>query len=320
MATGTRATGWAVDMRHQRYPAIMIASLWLSASPGVMADGGVSGASLDAGEDAAAGARVDGSLAGGSESLFSLDASQVDPIRFTRLSRDFDEPLPGPVQAPLRGTEFSFSLAPGRFDFSRQGGYGLGSLFNDPEVAVDRVPSNRHRRHADDVKLDLTTGLNDGFRYSAGIRIEHEDADIDGTPYVSSSLLGLSYGRLGRLWYGGIDVNLEQFVDDPDGTEQPDVLSLDVTTGRRLGITGLGADSPLWLLSLHGDFDLLDAGAEESVENEADWYLNPSLFWRHPGFTFSAQMQLPVESALSSTDDEEEPDYRLRAIFEKRFK
>jgi len=312
-------------MRHQRYSVAMIASLTLCGSFGVVADdrafdialesGGPSGDELSGGSSSRGHA-----LGVDAPGLFALDASEVDPIRFTRLPRELAEPLPGPVSTPQRSTEFSFSLSPGRFDFSRQGGYGLGSLFNDPEVAVGRARSSRNRHKIDDTKLDLTTGLNDGFRYSAGIRIEHEDADIDGTPYVSSSLLGLSYGRLGRLWYGGIDVNLEQFVDDPDGVDQPDVLSLDVTTGRRLGITGLGASSPLWLLSLQGDFDLLDAGADETVDTEADWYLNPSLFWQHPGFTFSAQMQVPVESALSSADDEEDPDYRLRAIFEKRFK
>ena len=77
--------------------------------------------------------------------------------------------------------------------------------------------------------------------------------------------------------------------------------------------------APLWLLSLQGDFDLLDAEADVlGQEPEAAWYLNPSLFWENPGFTFSAQMQVPVESAVSTED--EEPDYRLRAVFEKRFK
>jgi len=146
------------------------------------------------------------------------------------------------------------------------------------------------------------------------VKIEHEDGEIDGTAYVSSSQLGLSYGRLGRVWYGGVDVNLEQFAKS--GTDEPtDVLSFDLTTGRRLGFTGLDAESPLWLLSLHGNFDV----HEESQEPEdTDWFLNPSLFWQQPGFTFSAQVQLPVEQLV--TDDPEKPDYRLRAVFEKQFK
>ena len=250
---------------------------------------------------------------------FALDPAELDPIRFTRLP---DESASVPMRAAERSarrTEVSFSLAPGRPDFSREGAYGLGMLFGgSPQIALEKAPPAPGTVAAD-AAAGVPSLLNDGLRYSAGVRIEHEDADIDGTAYVSSSLLGLSYGRLGRLWYGGIDVALEQFADERHGEEQPDILSLDVTTGRRLGITGLGADAPLWLLSLQGDFDLLDAEADAlGQEAEAAWYLNPSLFWEHPGFTFSAEMQVPVERALAP--DDEEPDYRLRAVFEKRFK
>ena len=253
-------------------------------------------------------------------SPFALDPSELDPIRYTRLPEDEALSLPlGGAPAQHR-TEFSFSLSPQRPDFSRAGAYGLGMLFGRPEIAMAEAPP-APGRGTGERSISPRSVLNDGFRYSAGVRIEHEDADIDGTAYVSSSLLGLSYGRLGRLWYGGIDVNLERFADERHGEEQPDVLSLDVTTGRRLGITGLGAGSPLWLLSLRGDFDLLEADASASREAEPSWFLNPSLFWEHPGFTFSAQMQVPVDTE-PSTDEEEgaAPDYRLRAVFEKRFK
>ena len=255
---------------------------------------------------------------------FALDPTELDPIRFTRLRDETDGPRllstedepASAVVAPR--TEFSFSLSPKRPDFSPKGAYGLGALFGAPALEVASAPPAAGFS-VDDMPVGLTTDLNDGFRYSAGVRIEHEDADIDGTTYVSSSLLGLSYGRLGRLWYGGIDVNLEQFADERHGEDRPDVLSLDVTTGRRLGITGLGADAPLWLLSVQGDFDLLDTEADATLEPESAWYLNPSLFWRHPGFTFSAEMQVPVDPT-PSTDEDEQPDYRLRAVFEKRFK
>lgn len=290
------------SMGHHRVAAVIIAPLLLAAMHGVLAS--------EAGSDGR-----DPSDVG----PFALDPTELDPIRFTRMSGDRTAPPAGPVEHAAHRTEFSFSLAPGRLDFSRQGAYGLGLFFADPELAVESVPAAAWHSSSIDVPAELTTGLNNGFRYSAGVRIEHEDADIDGTAYVSSSLLGLSYGRLGRLWYGGIDVNLEQFADERYGEDQPDVLKLDVTTGRRLGITGLGATSPLWLLSLQGDFDLLDARADESLESDGDWYLNPSLFWQHPGFTFSAQMQVPVD-VEPSANDEAEPDYRLRAIFEKRFK
>ena len=242
---------------------------------------------------------------------FDLDPAELDPIRYSRIdaSDSFDAPTAG-VDAR---TELSFTLRPRRPDFSREGLYGLG-LLGVPSLDVQRAPGG-------DAELDeAITDLHQGLSYSAGVRVEREAGAIGGTAYVSSSLLGLSYGRLGRLWYGGIDVNLERFDDEAHGAEQPDVVSLDLTTGRRLGITGLGSDDPMWLLSVRGDLDLLDedeTSADEGVEPRPSWYLNPSLFWSHPGFTFSAQMQLPVAPEL---DESEQPDYRLRAVFEKRFR
>ena len=234
---------------------------------------------------------------------FRLDPDQLAPIRFSRANNEDKQPIP--LNADHR-TEFSFQLKPARPDFSRKGAFGL-KMFGRPEMAIQTGKISNE---------DLTNfipALHEGLSYSAGIKIEHEDKDIDGTAYVSSSQLGLSYGRLGRTWYGGLDVNLEQFAN-ANGDETNDVLRFDLTTGRRLGFTGLDADSPLWLLSLQGNFDVQQQSAED--EN-SDWYLNPSLFWQQPGFTFSAQMQLPVELV---TDNPEKPDYRLRAVFEKQFK
>lgn len=250
--------------------------------------------------------------AGASESAaernpFGFNPAELDPIRFTRSKDGAREYRP----AASHQTEFSFKLKPGKIDFSRDGNYGLGIISESRgAVAVEQ-------RLKGEVDLgDTITGLHQGLEYSAGLRIEHEDEDIDGTAYVSSSLLGLSYGRLGRLWYGGIDVNLQQFSDEYYGDEQPDVVSLDVTTGRRLGFTGLNATSPLWLLSLQGNFDVQEVDQSGDLETSSDWYLNPSLFWQNRTFTFSAQMQVPVELAPGN---DEEPDYRLRAVFEKQF-
>lgn len=253
---------------------------------------------------------------------FELNPAELDPIRFTRSKVDRDSSLRSDLaeqtvyqsrepRTAARQTEFSFKLKPKLPDFSRKGGYGL-ELFTEPRLDIQSRMMGPARLG------DAIPEINDGFAYSAGLRIEHEDKDIDGTAYVSSSLLGLSYGRLGRLWYGGIDVNLEQFADSEYGVQQPDVLSLDFTTGRRLGFTGLTTHSPLWLLSVQGNMDLLDESNGEEIGDRVDWYLNPSLFWQQPGFTFSAQMQLPVE--FETLNDEGEPDYRLRAVFEKQFK
>ena len=87
-----------------------------------------------------------------------------------------------------------------------------------------------------------------------------------------------------------------------------------MTTGRRFGITGLDANSPLWMLSFQGNVDM----NEDDLDASSDWYINPSLFWQQPGFMFSAQMQVPVQ--FETLDDKGEPDYRLRAVFEKQFK
>lgn len=236
---------------------------------------------------------------------FALDARSLDPIQFTRLP-DAPEDIRPELE---RLTEVSFELTPQRPDFSRKGLFGLG-LIGTPRVAVQSTrPGIDYAR----------TDLNSGFSYSAGIRVEHEDAVIDGTAYVSSSLLGLSYGRLGRLWYGGIDVNVEQFRDTVNGDEPAEVVSLDVTTGRRLGITGLDATSPLWLLSVQGSVYLQDFGGDSEEELSPSWFLNPSLFWEQPGFTFSAEMQVPVVTGVDG-DTDEAPDYRLRAVFEKHFR
>ncbi|MEE9336208.1 MAG: hypothetical protein V3U65_19135 [Granulosicoccaceae bacterium] len=233
---------------------------------------------------------------------FRLNPEQLAQIRFSRSDVEDTQSIP---QAADHRTEFSFQLKPGRPDFSREGAFGL-KMFGRPEMAIHTGKISN-----EDLQ-DFIPSLHEGLSYSAGVKIEHEDEDIDGTAYVSSSQLGLSYGRLGRTWYGGVDVNLEQFAN-PNGEGPNEVLTFDLTTGRRLGFTGLDAASPLWLLSLKGNFDVQQQSAED--EN-SDWFLNPSLFWQQPGFTFSAQVQLPVEL---TTDDTEKPDYKLRAVFEKQF-
>lgn len=238
---------------------------------------------------------------------YQFDQSELDSIRYSRLN-DVEPERPA---ADLQ-TRFSFRLRPSRPDFSLRGAFGLGMMFTMPEVDVQSGISGEYRLQ------ESMPAVHSGFQYSAGFNVEHERESIDGTAYVSSSLLGLSYGRLGRVWYGGIDVNLEQFSSEhqPDAS---DTLSLDFTTGRRLGFTGLSADSPLWLLSLQGNFDMQDIEAADRIESAGDWYLNPSLFWQNPGFTFSAQVQVQVDRPDQTLSPDDEPDYRLRAIFEKQF-
>ena len=250
---------------------------------------------------------------------FGFNSAEIESIQFTRSkegslslqAEDTDARIDRPTTGLARQTEFSFKLKPKKSSSAGLSGYGLG-LFNDSHMEI-----NSRTLGFSEITPTISE-LNEGLAYSAGLRFEQEDAEIDGTAYVSSSQLGLSYGRLGRLWYGGIDVNIEQFADGFYGSDQPDVLSLDVTTGRRLGFTGLSTHSPLWLLSVQGNFDMENTDSSRTGDGRGDWYLNPSLFWQQPGFTFSAQMQVPIEFETLNADGE--PDYRLRAVFEKQFK
>jgi len=253
---------------------------------------------------------------------FGFDPALLDPIQFTRapastatlvssrtisgVNIDSSE-----ILAPAHQTEFSFRMKSRMPDFSREGAYGF-NLFSVPSLNV-----NSRVTGLEAITPNLSQ-LHNGLEYSAGLRFEHEDVQLDGSAYVSSSLLGLSYGRLGRLWYGGVDVNLEQFSSDEFGDSPADILSFDVTTGRRLGFTGLDNESPLWLLSFQGNVDMRQWEDNDNLEASGDWYLNPSLFWQQPGFMFSAQMQVPVE--FETLDEKGEPDYRLKAVFEKQFR
>jgi len=194
---------------------------------------------------------------------FDFEPNDLESIRFTR-SETEESITPGlgsnlPIDRRVdylditRQTEFSFKLKPKMPDFSRDGSYGF-DLFEAPKLDIQSSLVGV------DGLIPSVSLLHDGLEYSAGVRMEHEDAQIDGTAYVSSSLLGLSYGRLGRVWYGAIDVNLEQFSSSKFGSDASDVLSLDVTTGRRFGLTGLDANSPLWLLSVQGNLDMNEWG------------------------------------------------------------
>jgi len=238
---------------------------------------------------------------------FTFDSQDLDTIRYSRSSESGSSSVSR--YSDLQ-TELSVSLRPAKPKFSLKNGFGLNMFSHaQPEMAVESRLLGKNRLG------DGIPDIHQGFAYSAGVKVEHEEEDIDGTAYVSSGLLGLSYGRLGRLWYGGVDLNVEQFVNEDPNADNRDVLSVDFTTGRRLGWTGTSSRSPLWMLSVQGNLDLESYSNDEN--ESGDWFLNPSLFWQNPGFTFSAQVQVPVEAP--SSDSTINPDYRLRAVFEKQF-
>lgn len=240
------------------------------------------------------------------ETKYSFDSEEYRSVRYsTELRR-----LP---QTEHR-TGFEFSLRPGKFDFSLAGGFGLGAVFSNPEFELH---SSSLDRYSIDSNLPR---LHEGLSYSAGFNIEHENAHISDTAYVSSGQLGLNYGRMGRVWYSGLDLSFEQSADTGDTSIKNEVMSFDLTTGRRLGITGIGSDDPLWLLSLRGDFDFRNSDGVylDDASTDGDWYLNPTLFWNRPGFRFAAQLELPIDQ--DTLRDFEPPDYKLRAVIEKSFK
>jgi len=215
---------------------------------------------------------------------------------------------------PEQYTELQFRLSPGKFDFSLAGGFGLGAVFANPEFEL-------RSRRADRYELeDPLPELHSGLSYSAGVNIEHENAHISDTAYVSSGQLGVSYGRMGRVWYSGVDVSIQQSTLNGPESLKNEVVSFDLTTGVRLGWTGIGAEDPLWLLSLRGDFDLQEdsSGFLGEQSGIGEWYLNPSLFWDRRGFRFAAQLELPL--GQDTLRDFEEPSYKIRAILEKSFR
>ena len=215
---------------------------------------------------------------------------------------------------PEQYTELQFRLSPGKFDFSLAGGFGLGAVFANPEFELRSRPADRYELE------DPLPELHNGLSYSAGVNIEHENAHLSDTAYVSSGQLGVSYGRMGRVWYSGVDVSIQQSTINGPESLKNEIVSFDLTTGVRLGWTGIGADDPLWLLSLRGDFDLQDDSSQflGDESNVGEWFLNPSLFWDRRGFRFAAQLELPIDQ--DTLLDFEEPNYKIRAILEKSFR
>lgn len=240
-----------------------------------------------------------------SGAAYEFGHQDMQPLQFSRRSESVRPP--SEIQ-----TELSFKLSPGTFDFSSAGAFGLSGVFANPELEIISRPSGKYSVQ------ESFPDLHNGLSYSAGIKIEHDEQDLADTAYVSSGQLGLSYGRLGQVWYSGVDLSIGQSSPVNSDQNSSEVLSLDFTTGRKLELTGVGPHAPLWLFSLQGSFDIQSGNTDPGNEDSADWYLNPSLFWRNPDFTFAAQLQVPVDSDVLK--DFEEPDYRLRALFEKHFR
>jgi hypothetical protein len=159
--------------------------------------------------------------------------------------------------------------------------------------------------------------LHQGFSYSASIDVESDEFRSD-SRLISSRQLGIHYGRLGSVNYSGVDLSFRQFSDQEEVLESDDkeLWSLGVTTGRRFSMTGLEPSDPMWTVSLRGQFSLSDEADDRIEVEDQQWYLSPGLHWERDSFMLSADVLMPF---MQSGEYETETDYRIRANIQKRF-
>ena len=160
--------------------------------------------------------------------------------------------------------------------------------------------------------------LTDGFSYSASIDIASSEEFNSQSEIVSSRQLGIHYGRLGPENYNSIDLSFRQLNPDErrKTTDDRELWSLGVTTGRRFALTGLDSSDPLWTVSLRGQINLNDNEDIDSASDSQQWYVSPGLQWRGDSFRLTADVLMPF---MQSGELEDESDYRIRAKIQKRF-
>jgi len=168
---------------------------------------------------------------------------------------------------------------------------------------------------ADEIKMQ---DISQGFAYSASLDIENINDVVDESQIVSSSQLGVHYGRLGSVNYSGVDLGFRRFNETEHSYEvnDKDLWSLGVTTGRRFALTGLDRNDPLWTVSLRGQFSLIEDNNDNVRLDDHLWFFSPGLHWRHDSFELSADLLMPF---MNSGETEVETDYRIRAKIQKRF-
>lgn len=183
------------------------------------------------------------------------------------------------------------------------------------DLAFDRIDFLR----PGEVRMHV---LEDGISYSAGIDVENSEEFDSQSEIVSSRQLGIHYGRLGPENYRSVDLGLRQVNrEDIEGasgedSDESDLWSLGVTTGRRFALTGLDSRDPLWTVSLRGQFNIIESETiDEALENQ-QWYVSPGLQWNRESFKLTADVLMPF---MQSGELEEESDYRVRAKIQKRF-
>ena len=160
-----------------------------------------------------------------------------------------------------------------------------------------------------------------GFWYFAGLEFER----YQGLPgqerqseFVSSRQLGVHYGRLGSISYSGIDFGVErQSGADADRvSDDTELWSLGVTTGKRFSATGLDSNDPVWTISVRGQFNFDDSKTEELMLDNQSWYVSPGLHWQRESFQLSADVLMPF---MQTGEFDDENDYSIRARIIKKF-
>ncbi len=163
--------------------------------------------------------------------------------------------------------------------------------------------------------------VTDGITYSAGIDVTSTEEFDSQSEIVSSRQLGIHYGRLGSENYSAVDLGVTNFSDDAaiadeSLSEDKELWSLGVTTGRRFSLTGLDSSDPLWTVSLRGQFNITESSTVDEALGNQQWYLSPGLQWKGSSFRLTADVLMPF---MQSGELEEESDYRIRAKIQKNF-
>ena len=110
-----------------------------------------------------------GMVESGDINPFHFDSNIIDTIQFSRV-----ETTDQTLRYAERQTEFSLSLKPAMPKFSLENGFGL-NMFSHAQPAVE-IESGRLGRNR---LVESIPDLHNGFAYSAGVKVEHEDEDID---------------------------------------------------------------------------------------------------------------------------------------------
>ena len=163
--------------------------------------------------------------------------------------------------------------------------------------------------------------VSDGFSYSASIEVDSKEDFRSQSEFVSSRQLGIHYGRLGSENYSAVDLGVTNFKTDVRDrndalSDDKELWSLGVTTGRRFSLTGLDSNDPLWTVALRGQFNIAESDNIDDALETQQWYLSPGLQWRSDSFRLTADVLMPF---IQSGELEDDSDYRIRAKIQKRF-